>query len=150
MINVIPKEEGYRVGTISEKKFEERCQQNKIVYVSTKVLNGWTPQFDLINGDEIIFIKDKIARVDVKGGALGRHSMMNFRGEYFVIYENSNESAKNGLVFGPSVIRTLTSNMKDKDFDAMAFSGEQGILYSRLIQFKKYAITIDEFFQNFS
>ena len=142
------KEEGLRIGLIPEKKFETKCIQNRIVYVSTRKFEGWTNLLDKINGDYLLLIHNKLLKIDVKGGAISKESILNFVGDYFVIFENSNESASEGLVFTPRVLKNLIFEKPDKYFDAMALSGEPGILYSRLIQLKDYAVTISDFFKS--
>jgi len=142
------KEEGLRVGLIPEKKFEDLCIEHGVVFVSTKKFHGWKPVLDLVHGDYLILIIRNILRIDVKGGSISKESILNFKGDYFVIFENSNESALEGLVFNPTLLRELIKGWKDKDFDVMPLSGEPGILYSRLIKLKEHASTIHNFLRS--
>lgn len=141
------KEEGLKIGLIPAKKLEERCIQNRIPYISTREIKGWTNLLDKILGDYILIVHTSGIFIDVKGGAISKESILNFKGNYFVIFENSNESASEGLIFTPKVLKDLIFEKPDKYFDAMALSGEPGILYSRLIQLKDQAITISDFFK---
>lgn len=145
------KEEGFEIGAIAEKKFEERCNQNRVVYSRLRNFNNWTNVLDKVNGDYVLLVYNKFIRIDVKGGAISLESILRFKGDYFVIFENSNESASEGLVFNPVVLKNLVTGKKKEYFDSLALSNQPGILYSRLIQLKNNAAvsTISHFFKSF-
>jgi len=142
------KEEGLRVGLIPEKKFEDLCIEHGVVFVSTKKFHGWKPVLDLVHGDYLILTPKNILKIDVKGGSISKKSILGFQGDYFFIFENSNESASDGFVLDPVLVKGLIEGWKDKDFDIMAFSGDLGISYSRLIKLKQYSSTIYNFFRS--
>lgn len=156
-----PFEERLKIGDISEKKFENQCVENKINFVSTKNFNGWTNDFDKINGDYIIISSknNRIFRIDVKGGAISKDSIEEFKGDFFVIYENSNKSGISGLVFASSFLKTLIKDFKLSDFDVLIYSKDPGILFSRLKSyvdvnsdynsFRGSVMKIDDFLKNF-
>ena len=148
--NLVPFDERLNVGYISEKKFTDKCIIEKISYINTKIIKGWSSDLDLKIGDFLIFPFFKSLFIDVKGGAISKKSILNFEKDYFVIYENSNESGINGLVFKPQILRNIIKNFKEKDFDKLAFSGDLGISYSRLKdkRVSKYAsYSIEDFFK---
>jgi len=139
-------EERLERGDISERMFEEKCKQEGIICVNTKLFINWNDNFDLLYGDYFIFLINPIYRdfkIDVKGGSVTKRSIDNFKGNYYVIYENSNGSAKTALVFNSRFLKDLINKPNFK-FDEM-LSHDRGIFYSRLYQIKNNAIELNEF-----
>lgn len=131
-------------GKRAEIQFENRCLDEGIMYLSTKDSSSWNSELDKIIGDYIIFDKDNnVFKIDVKGGSISKESMNCFKGDYFVIYSNSNGSAVGCLVAPSKVLKDLICNFKNYDFDRLP-SGDLGILYSRLKALNNL-FTLDQF-----
>ena len=145
---MLTKEE-IKAGEIVESKFDKLCEEYGVPYFDTAELSNYTPLFDKLHGDRIIVLHGQLARVDVKGGAIAKSSINWFRGEYFVIFETSFESAKEAYVFEPRVFKDLIKNHPDeKDLWYNTLESKSpGLFYSRVKQLikKGYGIPLEEF-----
>jgi len=141
-------QERNNIGDNNCEKFESKCRSKNIIYLSTKNAYKWSSDFDLRHGDYIIFPKDLIIRVDVKGGGISQRSLESFIGEYFILYESSNENFLNGIVINASKLKQLKFNYNQ----GMKLSGDNGIQYPQIISAQHQGIlevmTIDDFFDS--
>ena len=129
-----------QLGSIPQQKWEAELDRRRIAHSPTRGsasgFRNFTNEYDKIHGDTIMIHQGRVMRIDVKGRFVTRESILSFRGEYYVIYDSSNESAKEAYVISPGVLRDITKNWPLDYWELSAHKNkgrkEPGISFSRL------------------
>ena len=126
-------EERMTYGEQAEFQFEKDMEKAGYIFKSTKLLEAWTSEFDLRNGD--YYYSKPLIRLDVKRNSISERSLKNFEGNYYAVYHHNLSEV---IFLKPEDLHDI----HEEDWVELA-SGDKGIKFSSL---KTYPhLTFNEF-----